>query len=200
MRISENMAHRLWCRIGEPTIQRIPDEIIGHKRRWRATQRDAAPVERPFLLRWFVNGEKRRGMLGCNAYIHQFIRDDDDRALHDHPWWNLSILLGGQYIEHTIDAGGVHRRQLYKAGDMKLRSPTFAHRVELTHGSIAGGHMNGTPYDAPFVPNWVTVGTKDPAWSLFLTGPTQRLWGFHCAEGWRGNKQFGVEGCAHAFN
>lgn len=24
-----------------------------------------------------------------------------------------------------------------------------------------------------------------PAWSLFLTGPKVREWGFHCPQGWR---------------
>lgn len=196
MRITRNMAFSLWRRF-EPTIQRMPDEIIGHKQRWRLG-RPSGPVERPFLLRWFIGGEKHAW--GGNAYLHQFIRDDEDRALHDHPWANVSILLGGQYIEHTIKPGGIHWRELFKAGDIKFRSATAAHRVELTHGNIGGDHMNGTPYLAPYIPSWVTYGTKDPSWSLFLTGPKRRLWGFHCVTGWRDHKAFGVEGCAHAFN
>ena len=44
-----------------------------------------------------------------NLYLHEFSRSDDDRALHDHPWlFNLSVLLSGTYVEHTIDAGGIH--------------------------------------------------------------------------------------------
>lgn len=203
MRIPATVAHKLWLCLA-PTIERVPDEIIGHKNRWRATRPDSPPVERPFLLRWYVGGEKHRGLLGCNAYLHQFIRDDEDRALHDHPWWNLSLLLGGQYIEHTIKPGGIHWRQIFRAGDVKLRSPKAAHRVELTYGTV-GDCMNGTPTVAPNLPAWVrydsshfNYGGKVPSWSLFLTGPKQQPWGFHCPEaGWRSSHEFTAKGgCA----
>jgi hypothetical protein len=194
MHIPAPVIRAMWQRL-EPITHRIPDEIIGHKHRWRATH-NGAPVERPFLLRWFVGGEKHAW--GGNSYLHQFIRDDEDRALHDHPWWNLSILLGGQYIEHTIKPGGVHWRQLYKAGDAKLRSPQAAHRVELTYGTASGNHMNGLPEVAPHLPAWVRYSDKSPSWSLFITGPKQRPWGFHCPEaGWRSNREFSDKGgCA----
>ena len=29
-----------------------------------------------------------------------------------------------------------------------------------------------------------------PAWSLFITGPVTREWGFHCPQGWRHWKDF----------
>jgi hypothetical protein len=38
-----------------------------------------------------------------NVYLHHFLRSDDDRALHDHPWINLSLLLDGCYLEHCGD-------------------------------------------------------------------------------------------------
>lgn len=41
-------------------------------------------------------------------------RSDDDRALHDHPWVNMSILLEGTYTEHTIAQGGVHHATVYR--------------------------------------------------------------------------------------
>src|SRR5690606_37136256 len=46
-----------------------------------------------------------------NLYLHQFLRDDDDRALHDHPSWAASFMLQGGYVEHTIAAGGIHHRE-----------------------------------------------------------------------------------------
>ena len=36
-----------------------------------------------------------------NAYLHQFLRSDDDRANDGHPWHNVSTLLRGRYREHT---------------------------------------------------------------------------------------------------
>lgn len=109
---------------------------------------------RPYMLRWFVIPKNRF----FNIYLHHFLRSDDDRALHDHPWWNLSILLRGQYREHTQN-----RVKLRRAGYMVLRRATCAHRIELIDG---------------------------PVWTLFLTGPKIRSWGFHCPHGWRHWREF----------
>ena len=123
-------------------MRRPPDFVIGGS-------------ERPYMLRWFVL--PRNPVF--NIYLHQFRRSDDDRALHDHPWANCSILLRGTYTEHTIAAGGINRRQVLHAGSVRLRwTGRIAHRVDLHDG---------------------------PCWSLFITGPRYRSWGFHCPEqGW----------------
>ena len=127
-------------------IQRIkrrqPDMVIGGH-------------ERPYLLRWYVLPMNRL----LNVYLHEFHRSDDDRALHDHPWANVSILLRGEYTEHTIMAGGVHVRHVRREGDVVVRpSGRYAHRIELHAGQCT---------------------------TLFITGPKYRTWGFHCPEqGW----------------
>jgi hypothetical protein len=122
--------------------RRAPDVVIGG-------------VDKPYLIRWWVI--PRNPVF--NIYLHRFLRSDDDRALHDHPWTNLSILLRGSYTEHTIAAGGINVNTVRSAGDWKLRLfGSFAHRIELTHGEC---------------------------WTLFITGPWYRHWGFHCpAGGW----------------
>lgn len=124
----------------------------------RLTQRPADFVigepDDLYLMRWWLLPRNRV----CNIYLHLFLRSDDDRALHDHPWINCSVILRGRYIEHTIAAGGIHHRREFRAGDIKLRGPRAAHRIELHDG---------------------------PCWTLFLTGPNVRTWGFHCPEsGW----------------
>lgn len=129
------------------TLYRDPDVIIGE-------------YENPYLYRWWLI--PRNPVF--NIYLHFFMRSDDDRALHDHPWWNLSILLEGSYTEHTIRAGGVNVRTVRRAGGMKLRTGSAAHRIELHDG---------------------------PCWTVFITGPRYRQWGFHCAEaGWVHWKKF----------
>lgn len=122
--------------------RRLPDVVIGGK-------------DRPYMLRWFVIPRNRF----FNVYLHHFLRSDDDRALHDHPWASCSVLLRGAYTEHTILAGGVNHRRVLQAGQVRLRwTGKFAHRIELHEG---------------------------PVWTLFLTGPKYRAWGFHCPEqGW----------------
>ncbi|MGY1490738.1 hypothetical protein ACW4YW_15130 [Methylobacillus pratensis] len=121
---------------------RMPDVVIGGR-------------DDPYLLRWYVIPRNRF----FNVYLHKFMRSDDDRALHDHPWMNMSILLQGRYTEHLIQARGIHERHVREVGHCYLRlSGKIAHRVELTDG---------------------------PCWTLFVTGPRYREWGFHCPEqGW----------------
>lgn len=145
---------------------KLPGRIIAaiHRRLMRAPHTRAPDfiiggADDPYMLRWWIIPRNKF----FNIYLHNFRRSDDDRALHDHPWLNMSVLLDGQYTEHTIDAGGVNQRHVYAAGDIKLRGAKAAHRIELTHG---------------------------PCWSLFITGPVMREWGFHCPAGWRPWQQF----------
>lgn len=121
---------------------RPPDFVIG----------DPA---RPYLLRWWLLPRNRL----FNVYLHWILRSDDDRALHDHPWMNVSYLLRGGYVEHRIAAGGVHHARVRQQGSIIMRRARVAHRLELV------GH--------------------DACWTLFITGPTVRAWGFHCPAGWR---------------
>ena len=145
-----SLAERLITRM----TRRPPDFVIGGH-------------ERPYLRRWFVL--PRNPVF--NIYLHQFLRSDDDRALHDHPWlFNASWLLAGQYVEHTIEAGGISVRTYRQAGDAKFRWGKAPHRVELICN--------------PF-------GELQPCWTLFITGPRVRQWGFHCPDrGWVHWKRF----------
>lgn len=131
-----------WCRVAE---SRQPDFIIGGE-------------DAPYLRRWWIISRNRF----FNIYLHQFLRSDDDRALHDHMYVNVSYLLEGTYVEHTIAQGGVNHEQRYFAGDLRFRLPWTAHRIEV----------------------------DQPCWSLFITGPRMRDWGFHCPKGWRHWKVF----------
>lgn len=106
-----------------------------------------------YMRRWWIYRTYH-----ASIYLHEFMRSDDDRALHDHPWWSVSYLLRGSYTEVTISAGGVELRKIYSAPSLILRSAKGAHRIELHDG---------------------------PCWTLFMTGPVIRSWGFHCPKGWR---------------
>lgn len=89
-----------------------------------------------------------------NVYLHRFLHDDHDAALHDHPWDNTSLVIKGRYLEH-MPSGDVLERV---AGDVIHRLATDSHRIELIDGVEA-----------------VT---------LFFTGPKVRDWGFWCKDGW----------------
>ena len=129
----------LWPRF--LTIPREPDFVIGG-------------ADRPYLRRWWVIPRNR----WFNVYLHHFLRSDDDRALHDHPWWNVSILLRGSYIEMLPGDRPVRRRPFRPVG----RRATAAHRVMLDHGPRG----------------------LEPVWTLFITGPRIRDWGFWCGTRW----------------
>lgn len=137
----------------------------------------------PYLLRWYVTPWRRwreqaeasptlwrraKAALARvlpNLYVHMFLRDDDDRALHDHPSWAYSLILDGSYIEHTIADGGIHLRRTLGAGCLRFLRTLHTHRIEL--------------------PELRDTGIKVPCVTLFLFGPTVREWGFHCPErGW----------------
>ena len=133
-------------------------------------------LDNPYLLRWWSLPRNP----WFNIYLHLFLRDDDDRALHDHPWHNCSIVVKGEYREVTLTrqalAGFRMMREIWPEhwqaetsywGDQRgvirrrwsvtMRRPDCPHRIELTKG---------------------------PAWTVFITGPRVRQWGFHAPRSW----------------
>lgn len=157
-------------------FKRLPGWL--HRRLLRAHQRETErrqpdvripgdPAEPPYMLRWW----RIRKNAFFNVYFHIIRRSDSDTALHDHPWWNFSIVLAGEYTEHCISEGGVHRKTRYRPGDVRFRrSGRFTHRLELDRwGEDA---MIGLR------------GREMPVHTIFITGPTLRRWGFHHPERW----------------
>lgn len=116
-----------------------------------------------------------------NVYLHHFVRSNDPRALHDHPWVNCSLVLSKGYFECIPTLGWDGRpnyqvtRQVWRApGAVVFRWPKQAHRIVL-------------PWTYT---NCLTALALQPAWSLLITGPRVRVWGFYCAQGWRDFKAF----------
>ena len=96
-----------------------------------------------------------------NVYLHRFNKSDEDRALHDHPWVSLGWILNRGYTEVLRDG-----KRWRSIGSWTWRLPTTAHRVELC----------GAPGQSVY--------------TIFVTGPVMRQWGFHCPQGWRHWKEF----------
>ncbi len=99
-----------------------------------------------------------------NIYLHRFLGSDDDRALHDHPWFSISCVLKGRLIEHRPD--GTSRA--IRRGKLTIRHPKYQHRIELPEGETAT--------------------------TLFITGPVVRTWGFVCPKGWIAWNEYGSKG------
>ena len=122
------------------------------------------------MRRWFIIPHARDRahwpfLRNGNAFLHNFNRSDEARALHDHPWAHASILLWGRYWEHSPDDS----KKLRCPGMIVSRPAEAAHRVELLLDE---------------------EGREKPVWTIFLTGTKQRDWGFLCPKGWRHNKEF----------
>ena len=135
------------------TFRRLAQRIIA-RYRLQAPGFVVGSAEEPYLLRWYVI--PRNPLF--NIYVHLFLRSDDDRALHDHSYSNLSVLLQNTYTEHTLDRHGAPATHVRREGDMVFRPlGGTPHRISLHNG---------------------------PCWTLFITGPRYREWGFHCPKGW----------------
>lgn len=113
----------------------------------------------PYLYRWYVVRTKWIAL-----FIHRFIRGDEDRALHDHPWNFLVIPIWRGYIEHSdrpfIMWNGQSSewkrvkvvRRVYPILGARFRRATYRHRVQLIDGKCS--------------------------WSLFVRFRKCRDWGF----------------------
>lgn len=147
---------------------------------WFRTDAEGNPIEVGALRLW-----QRLFRVLPNVYVHQILQSDDDRALHDHPWWNVSIILSGGYYEVMPDdwnpRGQVATRRM---GNIIFRRATAAHRLQL-RGDYRGAHWRKNEAEIGH-----TVGGQEwhvplkTCWSLFITGPRVREWGFHCPNGW----------------
>jgi hypothetical protein len=120
----------------------------------------------PYMLRWYLIPRNRL----FNIYLHKFLRDDNDQALHDHPWWFVSFMLKGGYFEMIPGPNGGLSRSVIKrtAGSLAFRPATHRHRVVL------------------FRNQW----GRQPCWTIVVTGRAKRSWGFWCPKGFVPWKQF----------
>lgn len=116
----------------------------------------------PYMLRWYWIPRNKF----FNVYVHMFLRDDDDRALHDHPWGSLSLLCRGTLLEIYQNPNKFYRSTKHiTVGNWTYRSAKFAHRLV------------------------VPTQAYSPV-TIFITGPRIREWGFHCPKGWKHWKDF----------
>lgn len=130
MKIPEFIRQRLLGFAGKVMADRYPDFRI-------------APHDELYMERWHLIKTRWLGV-----YIHRMVHDDDDRALHDHPGHNISLVLHGCYIEYLDDG-----RKLRGTGDIVFRHAATKHRLEL----IVSGR---------------------PVTTIWIRLPSYREWGF----------------------
>ena len=123
-----------------------------------------------YLRRWFLCPPNR----WLNCYLHHFVASDDPTALHDHPWWFMSICLQNGYLEISQNA-----TRLRRPGTIAVRRARHRHRIALLAN---------------------LDGTERGCWTILVTGPHVRQWGFWCPRPSGGQRfvpwqQFGAGGC-----
>ena len=101
---------------------------------------------------------ERRIIFRCRSFgifLHKLCRSDHDRALHDHPWSFVSLILKNGYKEIARLKGvskDVDVVLQNVPGEILWRPANWTHRVIIEDGK--------------------------PAWTLIFLGPRIRKWGF----------------------
>jgi hypothetical protein len=123
---------------------------------WSCSAERGPLLTRYYLIdtRWFA------------LYLHHLQASDEDRALHDHPWSFVTVLLSGGYYEH-VRIGIATVRQWRRRFSVLWRPAEWQHRLELVR----------------------------PTWTLVLRLRRRREWGFITSRGWLHWKAYGREFC-----
>lgn len=105
--------------------------------------------------------------------LHHVLRSNNDRHLHDHPSWSISLVLSGGYWEilpyhqsqHPVGDAAFARRVWRGPGALVFRRANHRHRLVVTPGN-------------------------EP-WTLFILGPRRAEdWGFYTPTGKVPHRQY----------
>jgi hypothetical protein len=83
---------------------------------------DCFPELGPLMIRYFLLRTPWVGM-----YFHKFLRSDNDRHVHDHPWSFITLLLNRGYWEHLPDGTAKWRKRF----TIHYRPAEWQHWVEI---------------------------------------------------------------------
>lgn len=178
---------------------------------WMASRVIAVAQKTPYthlgdyMHRWWLAGQpKDSESAGWAVRVHHILRSDHDRALHDHPWNNASLVLRGGYWEVTP---GLYQRDFEMCGGNVGQLPDWSQAVHAAVTQAQGGHFSrggiedlasaGVFWRGPgsFVSreaetlHRLVLPAGTTAWSLFFMAPKRREWGFVDPErGWVHNR------------
>jgi hypothetical protein len=169
----------------------VPTTLVGDlnkplasdpRNRWRLFWHDQlGRAECPYIRRWIVD----LGPLG-SIRLHHWLTDDDGRALHDHPWGFLTLVLSGSYVDIHEPSwiqrhGYLHSERLYRG---------LLRREVMSRGALRWRPAYHTH----------TVHTTG-AWTILWAQPKKRNFGFRVWDAringvkWlKANKYFGRHG------
>lgn len=92
--------------------------------------------------------------------VHHWHGSDDPRYLHDHGWWFVTLVLKGGYAD-VQQASSI--MDVLRPGSVRFRAATHTHSVQVAPGGC---------------------------WTIMLTGPVSRDWGFWVDGTWMRMRRF----------
>lgn len=123
-----------------------------------------------YMDRWYILYFARL----FSIRLHHICRPDMDRWPHDHPWRFVSIILRGGYYEEICKAN-----QFKNHG--KDWIPHHTRRIRrFNHKSSTDLHRI------------IKFMRPEGSWTLVVTGPERREWGFMTSDGWISRRVFGL--------
>ncbi len=142
--------------------------------------------KQPYLHRWYVVRTER-----VSLFVHKFVRSDEDRALHDHPWSFIVLPIWRGYIEHNerlpnIPFDSEHIKEL---ADYVENGPDF-----VPHQSRVWPIL-GTRFRSSLYRHRVELIDGKPSWSLFIRFKKVREWGFWLPQGFMLWNKFWQDKC-----
>lgn len=91
--------------------------------------------ECPYFRKWVID-------FGPFAIrLHRWYSDDDHRAMHDHPYWFVTLVLRGGYTDVSPD--GIDR---LSAGDARFRPAEYRHSVQNVRPNTWTLLVSGRPW------------------------------------------------------
>jgi hypothetical protein len=122
--------------------------------------------ECPYMKRWVFQAGR------FSIRLHHWRASDDPRYLHDHPWWFITIVLKGGYgdvsspkpaEENIAENLWVRHTERLRPGSIRYRPAHHTHTVQVDPGG---------------------------AWTLLITGPHSRDWGFWVDGTWKRMRKY----------
>jgi hypothetical protein len=88
----------------------------------------------PYMYRWVFN------FYFFSIRIHHWLRSDDKRAFHDHPWSFITIVTKGSYTD--VSESG---KEVLTRGSIRYRVHNHKHYVEVPESGCWSVLLTGRP-------------------------------------------------------
>lgn len=178
-----------------------PDSVVGY-------DHAIIPPDRaedcPYLERWTVGVglgrfwrpvQKGNPKAWFKIRLHHFYRSDED-DLHDHPWWFLTLVLKGYYEDWvdcpTCKGVGALVYERSKSPTIAIRCPNCGGRRQVCGTKMRPGTVRFRPA------NHRHRVVTDGVWTLVLSGPAVRDWGFWINGKWMRQRAYFRQYGGHA--